>query len=276
MSGLTDAANTPNGPPANNTTGSLETVPNAVAVDDDIFPPNTPLAASTTSFLLGSVVSLGLWLVLNNSHLITVILQPALWRDVAFNLPGVQLPFFFAAWAFFHWAEFAVTAGWNRDKCSTSSFLLDNGREYHIAHSVAVLEFVLTVYFFPNAKRWNYVTPIGMLVVLGGQFLRSIAMIHASKNFSHMVAYKRLHGHELVTDGIYSWSRHPSYVGFFYWGLGTQIALQNPISFIGYFIVMLRFFQKRIFYEEKALIRFFGTAYQEYKAKVPTRIPLIR
>jgi len=28
--------------------------------------------------------------------------------------------------------------------------------------------------------------------------------------------------------------------------------------------------------EEKALVRFFGTEYTEYKAKVPTRIPFIR
>jgi len=169
-----------------------------------------------------------------------------------------------------------VTAGWNREKCSTHSFLLDNGKEYHIAHAVAVTEFILTAYFFPAAKRWSFVTPIGILLTLAGQYIRSVAMIHASSNFSHIVAYQHRSGHQLVTQGIYSWSRHPSYAGFFYWGLGIQIAFQNPISFIGYFVVLFRFFRRRIFYEEKALIRFFGTDYTEYKAKVPTRIPFIR
>jgi protein-S-isoprenylcysteine O-methyltransferase len=29
-----------------------------------------------------------------------------------------QLGFFIAAWSGFHWGEFAVTAGWNLEKCS--------------------------------------------------------------------------------------------------------------------------------------------------------------
>lgn len=69
--------------------------------------------------------------------------------------------------------------------------------------------------------------------------------------------------------------------------------LQNPVSFIGYFIVLWRFFYRRIFCEyadasescdhylilideEKALVKFFEADYQAYKARVPTRIPFIR
>ncbi|KAG8781811.1 hypothetical protein FRC15_008065, partial [Serendipita sp. 397] len=115
-----------------------------------------------------------------------------------------------------------------------------------------------------------------ILVTIFGQVIRSIAMIHASTNFSHMVAYQHREGHRLVKGGIYSWSRHPSYAGFFYWGIGTQLVLQNYVSFFGYAVVLFRFFNRRIFWEEKALVRFFGTEYQEYRARVPTRIPFIR
>lgn len=48
------------------------------------------------------------------------------------------------------------------------------------------------------------------------------------------------------TDGACSWSRHPSYAGFFYWCLGTQLVLQNPISFIVFAVVLWRFFYYRI------------------------------
>jgi hypothetical protein len=67
--------------------------------------PNTPLAASTISFLLGSIFS------------------PAFLAFIAGAL-GIlpwsyyQLGFFIAGWAGFHWGEFAVTAGWNLEKCS--------------------------------------------------------------------------------------------------------------------------------------------------------------
>lgn len=40
-------------------------------------------------------------------------------------------------------------------------------------------------------------------MVLVGQALRSAAMIHASTNFSHSVAFQRRNAHRLVTDGVY-------------------------------------------------------------------------
>ena len=40
-------------------------------------------------------------------------------------------------------------------------------------------------------------------MVLLGQALRSIAMIHASTNFSHSVASQKRDTHRLVTDGVY-------------------------------------------------------------------------
>lgn len=43
-----------------------------------------------------------------------------------------------------------------------------------------------------------------------------------------------------------SWFRHPSYAGFFYWALGTQLVLQNPISFVLYLVILWRFFYRRI------------------------------
>ena len=104
---------------------------------------------------------------------------------------------------------------------------------------------------------------VGIVTVFLGQFLRSAAMIKAASNFSHVVAFRRNVGHRLVTDGIYTlaislallrrpsnatsrWFRHPSYAGFFYWALGTQLVLQNPLSFCVYIVLLMRFFSSRI------------------------------
>lgn len=42
-----------------------------------------------------------------------------------------------------------------------------------------------------------------MGITLLGQIIRSMAMIHASTNFSHMVAFHHRRGHRLVKEGIY-------------------------------------------------------------------------
>ena len=53
----------------------------------------------------------------------------------------------------------------------------------------------------------------------------SAAMITAKANFNHVVQSDKKSNHVLVTHGLYGWSRHPSYVGWFYWSIGTQVML---------------------------------------------------
>ncbi|KAH7105668.1 ICMT-domain-containing protein [Auriculariales sp. MPI-PUGE-AT-0066] len=221
--------------------------------------PNTMLVVVSIAFALGAIFA-------------TSVIA------IAVTYPGIlyQLSFVAAAWSFFHFMEFAVTAGWNREKLSVDSFLLNNGKEYHVAHAVAVLEWLLTRWLRPDYKTFPYVSEIGIALTLLGQLLRSLAMIHAASNFSHLVAYRKAPTHQLVTDGVYSWSRHPSYTGFFYWGLGMQLTLQNPVSFVAFAIVLWRFFNSRIRGEEALLVRFFGEEYQRYRQRVGTKIPFIR
>lgn len=67
--------------------------------------PNTPLVVSMISFLLGGVCLLGFSIFVSGGY-------PGHWWTTW------QLGFFIQSWAFFHWAEFAVTAGWNRARCN--------------------------------------------------------------------------------------------------------------------------------------------------------------
>ena len=137
---------------------------------------------------------------------------------------------------------------------------------------------------------------VGVVLMLVGQVARSLAMIHAGTNFSHLVAYRKEEGHVLVKSGIYrfvfitlscflfsfffaDWNRylrHPSYFGFFWWGLGTQIMLGNPVCFVGYSLVLWKFFNNRIRGEEELLVEFFEDEYQEYRARTPAFIPFIQ
>jgi len=73
-------------------------------------------------------------------------------------------------------------------------------------------------------------------------------MIEASSNFSHKIATEKKSTHELVTSGVYSLVRHPSYFGFFWWGVGTQVFLANPLSTVVFMAVLWRFFSYRIQY----------------------------
>lgn len=58
--------------------------------------------------------------------------------------------------------------------------------------------------------------------------------------------FRKRDNHVLVTSGIYRIMRHPSYFGFFYWALGTQMILGNPFSFMAYALVLWKFFSQRV------------------------------
>ena len=196
-----------------------------------------------------------------------------------------------------------------------SSFLLNqNGSAYTIAHAAAMTEStiscLLTVYppstFLPDfltswplpaLPEWvrTLTLATGLLLVLVGQLVRSLAMVQAGGNFNHIVQARKASSHQLVTSGIYSVSRHPSYFGFFWWGLGTQLVLGNVVCFVGYSVVLWVFFKRRIAGEfalfpellvklcanavtgeEEYLIRFFGQEYLDYRARTSVWIPFIR
>ncbi|KAM0278301.1 hypothetical protein ACHAQH_005220 [Verticillium albo-atrum] len=192
--------------------------------------------------------------------------------------PYWRLPFFTAALSLFHFLEFWTTAAYNTPEADVKAFLLTaNWPAYAIAHAVAVAECALTSFLLPGpwapAPLRTALLAAGFALVAVGQVVRSAAMITAGRSFNHTVQHRRADSHALVTSGIYAWFRHPSYFGFFWWAVGTQLVLGNVLSLCGYAFVLWKFFSGRIRHEEELLVRFFGRDYEEYRRRVGTRMP---
>jgi protein-S-isoprenylcysteine O-methyltransferase len=166
---------------------------------------------------------------------------------------------FLATLSIFHFLEFYTTAAYNTPVAVVSSFLLTNGDQYRQAHTMAFIETCVTSYFFPGWQARVHppvVIALGLAMVVVGQVVRSTAMAQAGTNFNHTVQSKKNDGHELVTTGLYNYFRHPSYFGFFWWGIGTQVMLGNTVCFLGYTGVLWYFFNRRISRESLAFLRF--------------------
>ncbi|KAI2642839.1 Isoprenylcysteine carboxyl methyltransferase family-domain-containing protein [Xylaria nigripes] len=255
------------------------------AITDDLLPWHSPGASSTQmnpnsiyfpgkskslegiairSFCLGNALALCVVTMFS----ILLFTSSPLWR----------IPFFIAALSIFHFLEFWTTAKYNTSVADIESFLLTaNWPAYAIAHTAASLECLFTKLLFPN-RAWapyysgHVLLLVGLILVFVGQTARSLAMIQAGKSFNHTIQREKKDDHELITTGVYSFLRHPSYFGFFYWAVGTQLVLGNPICFLGYVIVLWKFFAGRVKHEEVQLVRFFGKEYTEYKKRVGTGI----
>ncbi|KAK3494631.1 Isoprenylcysteine carboxyl methyltransferase family-domain-containing protein [Neurospora hispaniola] len=237
--------------------------------DRDYFPyqPKSLAGIATRSFCLGIAVTIGV----GATGATLLYTSSPLWR----------LPFFLAALATFHFLEFWTTAAYNTRAADVKSFLLTaNWPGYAIAHGFATLECLLTNTFWPN-RAWapfgsgTLLCLLGLALTVIGQVVRSVAMVQAGPSFNHLVQRQRSSAHVLVTSGIYGRFRHPSYFGFFWWALGTQMAMGNVVSFVAYAAVLWKFFSSRIKHEEEFLVKFFGQEYVDYRRRVGTKIPFV-
>lgn len=180
----------------------------------------------------------------------------------------------------FHFGEFAITARWRGQDVSDDSFLLNHSTAYKLAAVASWVEFWIRQLVFSNTYKTlqllnSFALFFGILFISFGYGLRAIAMWQAGSSFTHLVSFKKESSHKLVTHGVYKYFRHPSYVGWFVWSVGTQLVLGNPLCIVAYVVASWMFFAERIPPEETALISFFGAEYANYARKTFMILPFI-
>lgn len=120
-----------------------------------------------------------------------------------------ELPLYISALSLFHMLEFWITALYNPRNVTNQSFLLSsNGFAYWLAQLAGVAEYMveqrLQVFWHASATIFRVTFLLGIVMILFGQLIRSIAMIQAAESFSHALAYAKVDTHVLVTRGLYS------------------------------------------------------------------------
>lgn len=205
---------------------------------------------------------------------------------VCFGLSTVVIFYSHSAWkrlgvyflfmSTFHYSEYLTISIANPQSLSTDTFMLNHSIAYIVAATSSWLEFLVEVYFWPSLKENTIILTVGILMCVAGEVLRKLAIITASTSFNHIVQYHKSEDHVLVTHGVYRFMRHPSYAGWFWWSIGTQIILANPICLVLYAIVSWKFFQERILIEEVTLVNFFLEQYLDYQRTTPTGVPFVK
>ena len=185
-----------------------------------------------------------------------------------------QWTIFILVLCIFHSAEFFITAMYNPSVVNASSFVVNHSTAYTMAMMISWIEFWIRYLFFPSV---NYIPTayVGFGLIIIGQLARSFAMITCGESFNHIIQRVKKDNHKLITSGIYKYLRHPSYFGFFYWSIGTQLMIGNFINAILFTVASWVFFRNRIPYEEETLEKLFPKDYQIYKARSWVGIPFI-
>ncbi|MFQ6042328.1 MAG: methyltransferase family protein [Candidatus Poribacteria bacterium] len=106
-----------------------------------------------------------------------------------------------------------------------------------------------------------------IICLLGGIFMLA-GLVIMGKGFKQIHSAKG----ELVTDGLYSYVRHPQYAGLFLITLGMMIQWPTMITMIMWPILMIVYYRLAL-KEERQMEATFGDRYIEYKRRVPAFAP---
>ncbi|MGQ9622111.1 MAG: methyltransferase family protein [Candidatus Caldatribacteriaceae bacterium] len=106
-----------------------------------------------------------------------------------------------------------------------------------------------------------------------GILLRVVAVRQLGPHFSVDVGLPR--GRKLYTKGLYSFIRHPSYLGEIVFSLGVAVALRHPVVSPLAFLLPLFAFLYRIRLEEGILLKALGEEYLHYRQRTYRLIPYI-
>lgn len=144
-----------------------------------------------------------------------------------------------------------------------------------------LLSITLWMFIMPlDSQRLHLTEPFGIYInLLGfGFMITSFVIVFLSllqNNFaSHTVRIQEDRGQKVISDGLYSFVRHPLYFGSVFWHFGLPLFLDSYVGLIGGIFLTL-IFVVRIIGEEKMLTEDLE-GYAEYKKKVKYRlIPLI-
>jgi protein-S-isoprenylcysteine O-methyltransferase Ste14 len=121
--------------------------------------------------------------------------------------------------------------------------------------------------FDGDTVRW-----LGVILFAAGGVLRLWPVFVLGHRFSGLVAIQE--GHTLVSTGIYSVIRHPSYLGLLVNSLGWGLAFRSSVGVL-LTLLLIPPLLVRIEAEEKLLSTQFGAEYEAYRARTSRLIPSI-
>ena len=120
--------------------------------------------------------------------------------------------------------------------------------------------------------RFGAISFIGTLCFTVGVAIRLVARRTLGGRFAHRLA--RAEGHTLVKHGVYSYVRHPAYLGSNFVDSGIPLLLNSLLGFL-LMQLLVPLLLRRIRIEERILIEEFGDEYSEYMRTTKKLIPFI-
>ena len=169
-----------------------------------------------------------------------------------------------------------VTDGVLSNRYRDGDALLDHRSFRHLVMS-------LSTFFTALLLSWRFeiglvelpmwLQVLGLVVVAGGTLLRHVAISQLGELFTWKIAI--LDVHQLKTDGLYRWIRHPSYTGRLLGIIGLSLTFESVVALLIALLIHAPVILRRVRLEEIALRLHFGAHFESYAGRTARLVPFI-
>eukprot|EP00929_Paragymnodinium_shiwhaense_P048120 TRINITY_DN24380_c0_g1_i1.p1 TRINITY_DN24380_c0_g1~~TRINITY_DN24380_c0_g1_i1.p1 ORF type:complete len:522 (+),score=96.80 TRINITY_DN24380_c0_g1_i1:98-1663(+) len=170
------------------------------------------------------------------------------------------------------------------DYLTSHSFFFPTYPAFNVAVLCSCIEFFVEWHYYPDWKIWMPPILLGLFLLTSGQLLMWTTFKAAERNFWASCRFPppgeeedfvglEIPDRKILQNGPYSWERHPGFLGALLWGLGSQIALCNPVMLVLVGFVLWASLLHITLEEEKQMYEEFPYGYGQYSALVGTWIP---
>ena len=111
----------------------------------------------------------------------------------------------------------------------------------------------------------------GVLCLVGGLWWFHRSHTDLGKYWS--VTLELRENHQLITQGVYRYVRHPMYAALFLYAIGQALVLPNWVVGPSYLVAFGILFTLRIGAEERMMLETFGDEYAAYMARTKLLVP---
>eukprot|EP00457_Paulinella_chromatophora_P007414 gb/GEZN01007437.1/.p1 GENE.gb/GEZN01007437.1/~~gb/GEZN01007437.1/.p1 ORF type:complete len:413 (-),score=30.76 gb/GEZN01007437.1/:299-1414(-) len=150
----------------------------------------------------------------------------------------------------------------------------------------AVVEFWLEWFFFGSVlstPMFKWLAVLGTVIALLALYVRCLAHYTLGPNYTEWLHYARFAkgsqwprlDFQFVTKSIYRYIRHPGYASYFWFCVGLELILLNPVSLLLHIYVLIEWFTRQCDHEEGHMMRNYGERYLQYHRRTFSGIPLM-
>ena len=121
-------------------------------------------------------------------------------------------------------------------------------------------------YRFPHWIGW-----VGVILFAIAIWLLWRSHVDLGRNWTPTLGLRS--NHQMVTDGVFKYIRHPMYAAHLLWGIAQALMLHNWIAGFSLLIVVIPQYLLRFRAEEQMMLEKFGDQYHHYMRKTGRIIP---